>query len=77
MNGNNGNNQKDPNRLQNEFLHSCCENEENVRLFLSNGVRLVGIIKDYDMFSVLLDSEDKGSTLVYKHAISSVTYGDK
>lgn len=41
-----------------------------VTVFLLNGFQLKGLIKSYDNFTVLLESEGK-QHLIYKHAIST------
>lgn len=41
-----------------------------VTVFLLNGFQLKGLIKSYDNFTVLLESEGK-QQLIYKHAIST------
>ena len=39
-------------------------------------VKLQGIVKDYDNFTVLLKSQEK-EQLIYKHAISTIQEGEK
>ncbi|MEG0473596.1 MAG: RNA chaperone Hfq, partial [Solibacillus sp.] len=56
--------------LQDTFLNSLRKNNIFVTVFLLNGFQLKGIIKSYDNFTVLLDSEGK-QQLIYKHAIST------
>ncbi len=41
-------------------------------VFLSNGKKLVGRIKSFDKFTVLLDSH-YGEQIIFKHAISTVS----
>ena len=40
-------------------------------MFLMNGFQLHGVVKGFDGFTVILDSEGK-QQLIYKHAISTV-----
>ena len=42
-----------------------------VTMFLMNGFQLHGVVKGFDGFTVILDSEGK-QQLIYKHAISTV-----
>ena len=56
--------------LQDAFLNNLRKNQTFVTVFLLNGFQLKGIIKSYDNFTVLLESEGK-QNLIYKHAIST------
>ncbi|MCQ0957472.1 RNA chaperone Hfq [Bacillus cereus] len=42
----------------------------NMMLYLLNGFQLRGLIKGFDNFTVLLETEGK-QQLIYKHAIST------
>jgi host factor-I protein len=57
--------------VQEPFLHHLLKNKTPVTIFLVNGVKLQGIIANYDQFSVMLH-RDGYVQLVYKHAISTV-----
>ena len=57
--------------LQDSFLNQLRKDKSNVTMFLMNGFQLHGIIKSFDGFTVILDSEGK-QQLIYKHAISTV-----
>ncbi|MDA8086624.1 MAG: RNA chaperone Hfq [Nitrospiraceae bacterium] len=56
--------------LQDAYLNKLRKEKVPVVVYLTNGIRLRGIIKGFDNFVVML----KGSTsqLIYKHAISTV-----
>ncbi len=56
--------------LQDTFLNHLRKNNVFVTVFLLNGFQLKGLIKSYDNFTVLLESEGK-QNLIYKHAIST------
>ena len=56
--------------LQETFLNSLRKNNTFVTVFLLNGFQLKGLVKSYDNFTVLLESEGK-QHLIYKHAIST------
>ena len=56
--------------LQDTFLNNLRKNNIFVTVFLLNGFQLKGLIKSYDNFTVLLESEGK-QQLIYKHAIST------
>ncbi|MFF2753933.1 RNA chaperone Hfq [Psychrobacillus sp. NPDC058041] len=59
-----------PINIQDNFLNQLRKNDIFVTVFLLNGFQLKGIIKSYDNFTVLLESEGK-QQLIYKHAIST------
>lgn len=56
--------------LQDTFLNYLRKNNVFVTVFLLNGFQLKGLVKSYDNFTVLLESEGK-QNLIYKHAIST------
>ena len=56
--------------LQETFLNYLRKNNIFVTVFLTNGFQLKGIIKSYDNFTILLESDGK-QNLIYKHAIST------
>lgn len=53
------------------FLNQLRRDRQLVTVFLMNGFQLHGIIRGYDGFTVLLDTDGK-QQLIYKHAISTV-----
>lgn len=62
---------KKQNNLQDVFLNQLRKTKAPVTIFLGNGVKLAGIITNFDIFSILL-KRDKSCQLIYKHAISTV-----
>ncbi|MDV6377584.1 RNA chaperone Hfq [Sporosarcina sp. GW1-11] len=56
--------------MQDIYLNSLRRNNTFVTVFLLNGFQLKGLIKSYDNYTVLLESEGK-QQLIYKHAIST------
>lgn len=56
--------------LQEVFLNTLRKENVLVTVILMNGFQLKGIIKSYDNYTVLLESDGK-QQLVYKHAIST------
>ena len=56
--------------LQDLFLNQLRKDRIPVIVFLTNGVRLKGIVKGFDNFVVLL--KDVNEQLIYKHAISTI-----
>jgi host factor-I protein len=57
--------------LQDAFLNQARKDRLNVTMFLMNGFQLHGVVKGFDGFTVILDSEGK-QQLIYKHAISTI-----
>lgn len=58
--------------LQDVFLNQVRKEHIPVTIYLTNGFQLRGMVKGFDNFTVVLDSEGK-QQLVYKHAISTIT----
>ncbi|RUL55148.1 MULTISPECIES: RNA chaperone Hfq [Lysinibacillus] len=56
--------------LQDTFLNNLRKTNIFVTVFLTNGFQLKGLVKSYDNFTVLLESDGK-QHLIYKHAIST------
>lgn len=60
--------------LQDAFLSTLRKEQVPVSVFLVNGIKLTGIIEDFDAYVMLLTN---GITqMLYKHAISSVVPGE-
>lgn len=56
--------------IQDHYLNQLRKDRIPVTVFLTNGFQLRGVVKAFDNFTVLLDSEGK-EQLIYKHAIST------
>ncbi len=57
--------------LQNDFFNRIRKERLTVTVYLANGKKLVGRIKSFDKFTLLLDGP-YGEQIVFKHAISTV-----
>lgn len=57
--------------LQDNFLNTVRKDKINVTIYLVNGFQLRGVIKSFDNFTVLIESEGK-QQMIYKHAISTL-----
>ena len=57
--------------LQDLFLNQARRERMLVTLFLMNGFQLRGIIRGFDAYVVIVDSDGK-QQMIYKHAISTV-----
>ncbi|KAB7664295.1 RNA chaperone Hfq [Bacillus sp. B1-b2] len=56
--------------IQDQFLNQLRKDGTSVTVFLINGFQVRGLIKGFDNFTVLFESEGK-QQLVFKHAIST------
>lgn len=56
--------------IQDHYLNSLRKERIAVTVFLTNGFQLRGVVKAFDNFTVLLETDGK-QQLVYKHAIST------
>ncbi|MCF6093126.1 RNA chaperone Hfq [Microaerobacter geothermalis] len=58
--------------IQDTFLNQIRKDGILVTIYLVNGFQLRGIVKAFDNFTIILESEGK-QQMVYKHAISTFT----
>jgi host factor-I protein len=58
--------------IQNDFFNTARKEKTPVTVFLTSGKKLVGRIKSFDKFTIMLDSH-YGEQIIYKHAISTVS----
>ncbi|WEG11540.1 RNA chaperone Hfq [Pullulanibacillus sp. KACC 23026] len=56
--------------IQDSFLNQLRKDNTFVTVFLLNGFQLKGLVKGFDNFTVLIESEGK-QQLIFKHAIST------
>ena len=59
------------NNLQEIFLTKARKQSIPLTIFLMNGFQMRGIIRGFDNFVVILESEGK-QQMIYKHAISTI-----
>ncbi len=59
--------------IQDEFLNNARKDRTILALFFTNGKKIIGKIKNFDRFTILLELANKQEQLVFKHAISSMT----
>ena len=57
--------------VQDAFLNQLRRERTNITVFLVNGFQMHGVIRAYDGFTVVLDSDGR-QQLIYKHAISTI-----
>jgi host factor-I protein len=58
--------------IQDTFLNQVRKENIPVTIYLVNGFQLKGLIRGFDNFTIVIDSDGK-QQLVYKHAISTFT----
>ena len=58
-------------KIETVFLASLMNNETKVMMYLINGVKLDGIIVDYDNNCLVLERFDQ-SQLIFLHAIATI-----
>jgi host factor-I protein len=58
------------NNLQDSYLNQLRKDKTPVVVYLTNGVRLRGVIKGFDNFVLVL--KETSQQLIYKHAISTI-----
>jgi host factor-I protein len=56
--------------LQDNFLNELRKEKMPVVIYLTNGVRLRGVVKGFDNFVILL--KESTQQLIYKHAVSTI-----
>ncbi len=56
--------------IQDQFLNQLRKENVPVTVFLLNGFQLRGLIRGFDNFTVLLETDGK-QQLIFKHAIST------
>ncbi|MEW6161769.1 MAG: RNA chaperone Hfq [Nitrospirota bacterium] len=56
--------------LQDNYLNQLRKDKTPVVVYLTNGVRLKGVIKGFDSFVILL--KENTQSLIYKHAVSTI-----
>jgi host factor-I protein len=57
--------------LQDTFLNQMRRDRAVITVFLMNGFQFRGVVKGFDAFTVVLDTDGK-QQLIYKHAISTL-----
>ena len=58
--------------IQNEFFNRARKERAVLSVSLANGTRIVGRLRAFDKFTILLDTKD-GDQMVFKHAIALVS----
>ncbi|AWI12256.1 MULTISPECIES: RNA chaperone Hfq [Bacillaceae] len=61
---------KQPINIQDQFLNQIRKENILVTVFLTNGFQIRGLVRGFDNFTVLFETDGK-QQLVFKHAIST------
>lgn len=64
---------KDLMNVQDEFLNAARKDKTILAVFFTNGKKIVGKLKNFDRFTLLLELANRQEQLVFKHAVSSLT----
>ncbi|MCL2741475.1 MAG: RNA chaperone Hfq [Oscillospiraceae bacterium] len=57
--------------MQDAIINQIRKEHIQVTMYLVNGIQLKGLIKGFDSFTVVLESDGK-QHMIYKHAISTI-----
>ncbi len=58
--------------LQDVFLNQVRKEKVSVTIHLTNGYQIKGVVKGFDNFIIILESEGK-QLMIYKHAVSTIS----
>lgn len=61
-----------PVNIQDHFLNQLRKDNVPVTVYLTNGFQIRGLVRAFDNFTIILDSEGR-QQMIYKHAISTFT----
>jgi len=64
--------QKPPPNVQDSFLNHARRERVNVTIYLVNGAKLSGRIKNFDRFAIILETNGVDQML-FKHAVSTIS----
>lgn len=58
--------------IQDVFLNNARKNRSPIIIYLISGFQMRGIVKSFDNYVILLESDGKES-MIYKHAVSTIS----
>ena len=64
--------QKQPPNVQDSFLNHARRERMNVTIYLMNGTKLTGRIKNFDRFAIIMENSGVDQ-MIFKHAISTIS----
>lgn len=62
------------NPIQNKILEDLLKNKKKITLFTTNGVKVEGVIQRFDDYTIELKNATNMKYMIYKHAISTISY---
>ena len=62
------------NELVRKCIDTLIENENQVNIYLVNGIKLTGIIENFEDGIILINSKDSKKLIIYTHAISTIEH---
>lgn len=62
--------------IQDSYFARLRRDKTVTTIYLVNGVKLIGRIKSFDKFSILIENNHQ-EQLIFKHAISTITYSSR
>lgn len=65
-----------PQNIQDGFLNLARREKTTVTIYLINGAKLLGRIKSFDKFSLILETGAQ-EQLIFKHAISTISQSSR
>ena len=58
--------------IQDQFLNNVRKSGSPIVIYLVSGFQMRGIVRSFDNYVILLESEGKQS-MIYKHAVSTIS----
>lgn len=55
------------------FLENLKSKQQVVQIYLIGGIKMIGTIKSYDDFTILISARSFGMQMLYKHAITTIS----
>jgi len=66
-----------PENVEQIFLKSLKDKEQLVQIYLAGGIKMVGTIKNFDDFTILISARSFGMQMIYKHSITTICAAHK
>lgn len=63
----------DTENVENEFLNAIKSQKQNVQIYLIGGIKMIGAVKSFDDYTILLSTSTYGLQLLYKHSITTIS----
>ncbi|PIE02289.1 MAG: RNA chaperone Hfq [Acidobacteria bacterium] len=59
--------------IQDDYLNKARKEKIILAVFFTNGKKIIGRVRNFDRFTILLELANRQDQLIFKHAISSMT----